>query len=258
MKTLQQHDTIYTPYCYLIGWKKHNKFYYGCRYAKNYKCLYESGCHPDDFWGSYRGSSRYVDEMIERYGEPDIKEVRRAFTTAKDAQNWETTVINRLGAVASEQWLNKNAAGAIHWTEEMKRNAIQKRTGFRHTEKSKKKMSDARRGKTKQEITNNPNYVDPRKGKTAKDIYGEGYVSPRKGGPQTYDCRIPRTLFVNNIRVREFESHKAFCKWTGMSTAAATNLKNGQKLVISEIHGKGKVKIYNKNRFNIGDIVHCL
>lgn len=33
---------IYTPYTYLIGWSKQNKFYYGRRTAKN--------CHPKEFW----------------------------------------------------------------------------------------------------------------------------------------------------------------------------------------------------------------
>lgn len=40
---------IYTPYTYLIGWSKHNIWYYGKRTAKN--------CHPNDFWVTYFTSS---------------------------------------------------------------------------------------------------------------------------------------------------------------------------------------------------------
>ena len=38
-----------TPYTYLIGWSKLDKWYYGCRYGIN--------CHPDDFWKTYFTSS---------------------------------------------------------------------------------------------------------------------------------------------------------------------------------------------------------
>ena len=113
MKTLQQHDTIYTPYCYLIGWKKHNKFYYGVRYATTYKCIYESGCHPDDLWVTYTTSSEYVEEFREKHGEPDIIQVRRTFDDAKSATDWEGRVLKRLDLANNRKFLNKHNTTSV-------------------------------------------------------------------------------------------------------------------------------------------------
>ena len=108
MKTKQQHDTIYTPYCYLIGWKKQNKFYYGVRYATKYKCIYESGCHPDDLWTTYMTSSEYVDEFREKWGEPDIIQIRQTFSDAKSACRWESRLLRKLDLANNKVFLNKH------------------------------------------------------------------------------------------------------------------------------------------------------
>jgi hypothetical protein len=96
---------IYTPYTYLIGWSKLNKWYYGVRYAQ--------GCHPKDLWKTYFTSSKYVKGQRETYGEPDIVEVRKTFTTEKLARDWESIVLKRLNVVNEEHWLNKTNNRAI-------------------------------------------------------------------------------------------------------------------------------------------------
>jgi hypothetical protein len=111
---------IYSPYTYLIGWSRLNTWYYGVRYARKSQCLYESGCHPDELWVTYFTSSEYVKEFREKYGEPDIIQVRKVFDCdkfskdclAKMADKWEKTVLKRLDVLNNNKWLNKNIAGS--------------------------------------------------------------------------------------------------------------------------------------------------
>ncbi len=79
---------IYTPFTYLIGWKEHNKWYYGVRYVRN--------CHPDDLWTSYFTSSKLVKKMRKEFGDPDVIEVRQTFPTDTLAREWEFIVIRRM------------------------------------------------------------------------------------------------------------------------------------------------------------------
>lgn len=165
MKTNQQHNTIYRPYCYLIGWSKLNKFYYGVRFSRGYKCLHSTGCHPDDFWVTYFTSSAKVAEYRSLYGEPDIIQIRKTFDTAEAAGKWERDVLRRmLTGQSKEKFLNVNYGGiVIHneetkrkiseagkgrvVTEETRRKRTESRRGFKHTEEAKRRMSEAKKGK---------------------------------------------------------------------------------------------------------------
>lgn len=99
--------TIYTPYTYLIGWTKHNKYYYGSRTAKKSKCLYESGCHPDELMKTYFTSSEIVKDFIRDNGPPDIIKIRKTFPDdPKSATKWEGKVLHRLQTGAKDKWLN--------------------------------------------------------------------------------------------------------------------------------------------------------
>jgi hypothetical protein len=101
-------DKKYTPYTYFIGWSTMNKWYYGVRYSKRTKCIYSSGCHPDDLWVTYFTSSKEVKNYIRTYGHPDIIKIRKTFTTAKKAMKWERTVLHRIDAKNREDFLNKS------------------------------------------------------------------------------------------------------------------------------------------------------
>ena len=96
-----------TPYTYLIGWTKLNTWYYGRRTKR--------GCHPNELWVKYFTSSVEVAAFRRIHGEPDIVLVRKIFT-GNDAtircSKHEVTVIRRMGAVHSTNWLNKGNAGA--------------------------------------------------------------------------------------------------------------------------------------------------
>lgn len=91
---------IYIPYTYLIGWSKHNKWYYGVRYAKN--------CNPADLWKTYFTSSKYVKLFRKEYGEPDIIQIRKTFKSADKAIFWEDKVICKMKLYLREDFLNKN------------------------------------------------------------------------------------------------------------------------------------------------------
>lgn len=94
-----------TPYTYLIGWKDHNRFYYGVRFAKK--------CHPSELFVSYFTSSKSVKQMIQDIGTPDLIQVRKIFDNALDARRWEHRVLTRLKVIESEKWLNKTDNKAI-------------------------------------------------------------------------------------------------------------------------------------------------
>lgn len=110
--------TIYTPYTYLIGWSTLDKWYYGVRYAKKSKCLYKTGCHPDELWVIYFTSSDYVTNFILENGEPDIIQIRKIFDNKESAVKWEEKVLKRIKAHKRSEFLNKHAGKSIILSEE--------------------------------------------------------------------------------------------------------------------------------------------
>lgn len=94
-----------TCYTYLIGWSKHNKWYYGVRYAKLAK--------PEDLFVTYFTSSRYVKNFIKENGTPDIIQIRKVFENVEAALKWEAKVITRLGIVKRKDFLNRTDNKAI-------------------------------------------------------------------------------------------------------------------------------------------------
>ena len=99
------------PYTYLVGWSEHKKYYYGVRYAKL--------CNPDEFWVKYFTSSKYVHEFTEKYGEPDIKQIRKTFKESSSAIGWERKVLLRMNVLYRKDFLNANIAGSFIFTEEI-------------------------------------------------------------------------------------------------------------------------------------------
>lgn len=87
-----------TPYTYYISWTALNLHYYGVRYANH--------CHPNDFWKKYFTSSTYVNRLRKNYGEPDIIQVRKVFSSVLESRKWESTVLRRIKALDKGNWLN--------------------------------------------------------------------------------------------------------------------------------------------------------
>jgi hypothetical protein len=160
----------YTPYTYLIGWSKLDKWYYGSRYATKTKCLYESGCHPDDFWVTYHTSSNIVTAFREEHGEPDVIEIRKTFSAADDAKAWEHRILQRMNVVKNDKWLNDNdKLGPPILIGE--KNPMYGKTGeespnygTKHTEEWKKKQSERMTGEK------NPMYGKTTSEETLKKI----------------------------------------------------------------------------------------
>ena len=89
----------YIPYTYRVTSKTTGQHYYGVRYKQ--------GCHPSDFWVEYFTSSKQVHNLIEQYGPDDfIREIRKTFTTATAAINWEEKVLTKLNVIERNDWLN--------------------------------------------------------------------------------------------------------------------------------------------------------
>lgn len=89
-----------TPYTYRIKWTALNLSYYGVRIAK--------GCDPSDFWVKYFTSSNHVKNIIAMYGNPDVIEIRKTFSSSSEAYRWETRVLKRLKVKTNQYWLNQN------------------------------------------------------------------------------------------------------------------------------------------------------
>lgn len=88
------------PYTYLIKHVPTNMYYYGCRYAKN--------CHPSEFWVTYKTSSKYVAQLIEKFGKDSFTfEIRKTFVDINHARSWETRVLKRINAVNRKDFLNR-------------------------------------------------------------------------------------------------------------------------------------------------------
>jgi hypothetical protein len=144
------------PYTYLLKHKPTGKFYYGCRFAE--------GCNPEEFWVSYKTSSKYVKELVEQYGEDSFEfEIRKVFNDKHVARIWETKVLKKLNVVNREDFLNmtdnisispeaaskgKKGKVGIYKISQKQIDAIKKaNTGLKRSEEVKKKMSEAHKGK---------------------------------------------------------------------------------------------------------------
>ena len=93
------------PYTYLIGWKRHNMYYYGVRYAVN--------CKPEELWKTYFTSSKHVVNFRIKHGEPDIIEIRKTFENASAAKLWENKVLRRIKAHINPRFINKTTNASI-------------------------------------------------------------------------------------------------------------------------------------------------
>ena len=140
------------PYTYLIGWSRHNKFYYGARWAKN--------SSPNDLWKTYFTSSKHVKNFVEKYGDPDIIQIRNIFDSSQDAKLWEEQVLRRMNVISDNRFLNKNVNGKFLKEGPQSKDHVEKRISattisrkrngtYFVSEETKKKISDSTKGVSK-------------------------------------------------------------------------------------------------------------
>tara|TARA_R110002167_G_scaffold32041_1_gene104501 strand:+ start:132 stop:779 length:648 start_codon:yes stop_codon:yes gene_type:complete len=161
---------IYTPYTYLIGWSKLNKWYYGAKYGR--------GAHPNNFWKTYFTTSNAVKDYVKVHGQPDVIQIRKTFLSEKSCIDWESTVLKRIYAAQDSKFLNgHNAKGFISYkTEEHCRNIGKARSKKRKgrdleaTRQNAKKGTAARIGqKDSQQVK------EKRAASVRKTVNAEGY-----------------------------------------------------------------------------------
>jgi hypothetical protein len=165
-----------TPFTYLLKFKPTGQFYYGSRYGKN--------CHPSQLWSTYFTSSKKIKSLIEQYGADSFEyEIRKTFETREQASEWETKFLVRVRAAQSDKWLNQHNGSKNFYctghhgllgfkqseetkqkrrlanlgkkrpacTEERREKIRKSATGRKHSDESKKIMSQKRKGVVKSE-----------------------------------------------------------------------------------------------------------
>lgn len=123
----------YVPYTYRITHVPTGIHYYGVKYGKD--------ANPSTFWITYFTSSQKIKQLISEYGKDSfIVEVRRKFSDAKSAVQWEQRVLNRLKVLRRNDWLN----GSIGTTF---------RSSGPKSDEHKRKISEGNKGKIVSEST---------------------------------------------------------------------------------------------------------
>ena len=95
------------PYTYRIFHIPTGKSYYGARFAK--------GCNPEDLWKSYFTSSSIIKSLITEYGKNSFTfEVRKIFNCPIKCQQYENTVLKKLGVPYNTNWINRHYGHVYH------------------------------------------------------------------------------------------------------------------------------------------------
>jgi hypothetical protein len=181
----------HTPYTYLIGWSKHNKYYYGVRFAKN--------CHPSDLWTKYFTSSKHVTEFRIKHGEPDVIQIRKTFNNKQTAQLWEHCVLTRLNAYSNPRLLNQTNNKCWNNTDDhYKKMAVL--NSHPKSEQTKQKLSAA--------------YTPERREKSRKLFQSTSYS-------KIYEITFP------DQHVEVVDNIIEFCKVHNLSRTTISTLANG-------------------------------
>lgn len=88
-------------YTYLIGWSKHDVWYYGSRGANKLEPM-------KDIMKKYFTSSQLVENFIIKEGPPDIIKIHKLFDSYIDAKRHEGRFLRRVNAANNIRFLNKS------------------------------------------------------------------------------------------------------------------------------------------------------
>lgn len=99
---------IYIPYFYIIGWSELDRWYVGCRIA-----IKKQIANPSDLMTTYFTSSKYVHEIIQQHGMPDVKWTFPCVSADEALRNERRIMSEFHNFLSDDRWLNKNTGGAI-------------------------------------------------------------------------------------------------------------------------------------------------
>jgi hypothetical protein len=123
--------------------------------------------------------------------------------------------------------------------------------GFTEKELSRGfRVSSRQQGKSMQERLGDPNWIDPRKGKSAKEIYGEDYIHPNKGKKfeGISESSKPFKFIVNGNISEIYANESDFESRTKMSALMLSKIKKKDDHII-------KRQSNTKHSFKTGDVV---
>lgn len=134
-------------YTYLLKFKPENKYYYGVRF-KNIRLKRNP---EDDFMIHYTTSSEQINDLLQKYGIDSFEwEIRKTFTSAKQAILWETKVLRRAKVLKRQDvWYNANVAGYKITTPNGRQKIKETHTGVPKTDDHKEKIRLSNIGKNK-------------------------------------------------------------------------------------------------------------
>lgn len=217
---------MHQPFTYLIKHIPSGKVYYGLRYAKN--------CKPDDLWDSYFTSSSDIKKLIETDGpESFAVEIRKIFTDAQKAIEWEKKVLRRMNAIRRSDFINRNIPGSsmfAHSEETKQKLRKPKPKGFgAHSKGNKYACITKGVPKTKEHAENIS------KGKKGKAPF-KGTGHPRYGTKKSSDE-------INKMKLTKLSQKR---KWMNNGQFSAfipeTNVDNFLKLGYTMGRGSSKFK----------------
>lgn len=176
-------------------------------------------------------------ERIRLYGQTEKEKERNKITTTilqtlevrERAANTLRTRLNTGHRTEKEQQKGINQSNRI------------KECGFTKAEiRAQKETSLRQIGKTMKERLSDPNYIDPRKGKSAKEIFGETYNGPwNKGktvselkGSGYVDPRCKPFRITSHLGIHEYNNEREFLSETKFSQPTLTKLKRNGKYVV--------------------------
>jgi hypothetical protein len=196
----------YSPYTYLIGWSRLDKWYYGAKYSSNtYSSESLFNANSDK---PYLTSSNAVGEFIEKYGWPDVIKVRKTFSDKESCLLWEHRVLKRLDAKNNEKFLNRSNGAKL----------FGQNSGFKMPEKAKDKIRNTVTAKNvitgmttrvpRDEFILNSNLIHPAHQKEVSALSRERISQKAKGKVTAIDIQTGRCVkvskneFYNNENLR--------------------------------------------------------
>lgn len=134
-------NTIYIPFTYCITFTITGQKYYGVRYARN--------CHPSQLWTSYFTSSAIIKNLINLHGrDVFLYEIRKTFSSAVDACNYEHKFLTKINAAKNPKWLNSsNSGGKFHCTPESSAKGGLKHKGKIISTETREKIRNSSKGR---------------------------------------------------------------------------------------------------------------